>query len=362
MVTIAANTDKRMIQTPLEISVSSSELVPPLPNQSAAPPPPPPVRKSFAPQLSSISTQSSASSMIENPGHSTNETASEANGEEQGSVLTKTQDSSRYSQGSESFYTAAPSHASVDTARSPTQAGIGGFSGIDGSIRRSLYSHRRSPSNARHTPPLSSNSSHLDHEGGEEGEEVEVPNSPHFSLGEPADSPLSSTGDHSDDAPFTSHTAGTPVHESPPPSVESYPPSSFVFPSRTHSPIVRPPTTASSATTAPPYSPGPYHPYRGLRRDTLASNQTYETLPSYHSRRSTQTLADMVLPTTTHNFRSLPPLPPLPPFVSLSSILLAPSFASSPSSSVPNTPDISNIPASPEREGTTQRESERPDQ
>ncbi|KAJ8081307.1 hypothetical protein PM082_007142 [Marasmius tenuissimus] len=143
----------------------------------------------------------------------------------------------------------------------------------------------------------------------------------------------------------------TSAPERPPSSNEDHPPSSFTFPGRSPSPSTRPPTAVSSLTTAPPYSAGPYLD----RRDTITSSQTYETLPSYHSRQSTQTLADMGGPSTPRNIRSLPPLPTLPPFPFLSSIRAAP-LGSSATLRVPSPP------ASLGREGTTFREPEPPEQ
>ncbi|KAK1235533.1 hypothetical protein PQX77_001237 [Marasmius sp. AFHP31] len=357
LVTLTPDTGTTLQQSPqsLEVGIRWSKPMPPVPNHSdtsspsPSPPPPPPIRKSFTPHPTSISSHSPASSMIGNTGYSAKDTASEITGGKRESILTETRDSSRYSRRSESFHTAPPSRTSLDTVKSPAEASIvRRLSGMDRSSRPlSRYSQQREPSETQYTPRISTDNSHSEHEEGEEEEEEEEEelSSPHSSLDQPPNDSPSPTSDHTNDVPFTPHSMGTPVQESPSPSIENYPPSSFMFPlSRTHSPIVRPPTAASSTTTAPPYSPGPYR----RRRDTSASSQTYETLPSYHSRRSTQTLADMALPTTTHNFRSLPPLPPLPPFISLSSILLTPSFSSSPSSSIPNTP---NTPALPGREG-----------
>ncbi|KAL0061295.1 hypothetical protein AAF712_011871 [Marasmius tenuissimus] len=358
-VALAPDTGTTSQQSPhaLEIGIRWSKPMPPVPSQTdpqPSPPPPPPIRKSFTSYPTSISSKSPASSIIGNTGYSAKDTTSETTGRKRASISTQTRDSSRYSRGSESFHTAPPSRASLDTVKSPAEASIvRRLSGMEGSSRPlSRYSHQREPSNTQYTPRISLDNSHSEHNEGEEEEEEEeeeeqeeeeLSNS-HSTLAQPTANSPSSISDHANDVPFTPHSAGTPVHGSPSPSTENYPPSSFIFPlGRTHSPIVRPATAASGTTTAPPYSPGPYR----QRRDTSASSQTYETLPSYHSRRSTQTLTDMALPTTTHNFRSLPPLPPLPPFISLSSILLTPSFAASPSSSMPNTP---NTPALPERE------------
>ncbi|KAG7096009.1 hypothetical protein E1B28_006691 [Marasmius oreades] len=94
------------------------------------------------------------------------------------------------------------------------------------------------------------------------------------------------------------------------------------FPSSS-SPTPPTPSVSSSTPTVPPYTEGPYV-YR-QRHDTLASHGTYETLPSYHSRRSSQTLAEMLNgpPQTPRHVRSLPPLPPLPPFAYMSESILS---------------------------------------
>ncbi|KAK1225540.1 hypothetical protein PQX77_011510 [Marasmius sp. AFHP31] len=137
----------------------------------------------------------------------------------------------------------------------------------------------------------------------------------HSSPAQPASNPHS-ISDPSDDVPFTPRSMGTPALESPPLFNKNYPPSSFVSSSRPDSPISRPPSAVSSATTAPSYSAGSY---QRVRSDTLASTQTYETLPSYRSRRNTQIFvdSDMPLPTTPRTkFRPLPPLPSVPSFVS----------------------------------------------
>ncbi|KAJ8083412.1 hypothetical protein PM082_009284 [Marasmius tenuissimus] len=172
--------------------------------------------------------------------------------------------------------------------------------GIDDSFRSPRYSPQDEPSDARYTSPLSPDSSVL---GFEEEAKEKDPGSPHTPLGEPADTPPS-TSDRSGDVTGTS--ASTPVHNLPP---------SLVFLDRSDSPIVRPLSVVSSATTVPPYFLGD-HPRS--RRDTLASTRTYETLPSYHSRRSTRLLSDsdMVPNPTTRNIRPLPPIPPLPSFIS----------------------------------------------
>ncbi|KAG7096008.1 hypothetical protein E1B28_006690 [Marasmius oreades] len=95
------------------------------------------------------------------------------------------------------------------------------------------------------------------------------------------------------------------------------------FPSSS-SPTAPPtPSEPSSTPTVPSYTEGPYA-YR-RRHDTLASYGTYETLPSYHSRRSSQTLAELMNfgPPTPRHVRSLPPLPPLPPFAMLSASIFS---------------------------------------
>ncbi|KAJ8083420.1 hypothetical protein PM082_009292 [Marasmius tenuissimus] len=136
--------------------------------------------------------------------------------------------------------------------------------------------------------------------------------SDNFPLSRPAPAALNSPADHQSS-----------------PSSERYPPSSYTFSDRSRSPISRPPTAASSTPTAPPYSAGSYSFHE--RRGTLSSDQTYETLPSYHSRRSTPTLAMMAGPSTARNVRSLPTIPPLPSSASLSSVTSSPSFPASPS-------------------------------
>ncbi|KAK1235530.1 hypothetical protein PQX77_001234, partial [Marasmius sp. AFHP31] len=130
----------------------------------------------------------------------------------------------------------------------------------------------------------------------------------HSSLFQPASNPHS-ISDPSDDVPFTPRSMGTPALESPPPFNKNYPPSSFVSSSRPDSPISRPPSAASSTTTAPSYSGGSY---QRVRSDTLASTQTYETLPSYCSRRNTQIFIDSGMPLSTTPRAKFRPLPPLP--------------------------------------------------
>ncbi|KAK1218604.1 hypothetical protein PQX77_018704 [Marasmius sp. AFHP31] len=233
-----------------------------------------------------------------------------------------------------------------------------------------LYNHQRKPFETHYTPPLSFDNSYSEYkeEEGEDTEEEEDTgsrspailraqaavgalranfrigivgrqpkvkallkrrkrkgelNSQHSSQGEPGNNPLApspTSSDSSDDVPFSPRSTGTPVFDSPSPlSIKNHPPSSFGFPNRSDSSFSHPPSVASSTTTAPFYSGGPYH---RARCDSLASNQTYETLPSYHSRRSTQTftdsdISDMPFPTTPRtNIRPLPPLPSSPPFVS----------------------------------------------
>ncbi|KAL0061294.1 hypothetical protein AAF712_011870 [Marasmius tenuissimus] len=138
----------------------------------------------------------------------------------------------------------------------------------------------------------------------EDREEEEGWSNLNLSLGEIPNSPPSTSG-HSEDGPITPYTTSTPVCDTPP---------SFVSLRPSDSPIARPLSTISNTTAVPPYSPGDYHPRSW--RNTFASAQTYETLPSYHSRRSTRTLNEMAPIPTTRNIRSLPPIPPLPPFVS----------------------------------------------
>ncbi|KAK1219791.1 hypothetical protein PQX77_017478, partial [Marasmius sp. AFHP31] len=176
------------------------------------------------------------------------------------------------------------------------------LSGIDGSSRPSRYRQERKPSDARYTPPLTFDNLHSERareDGEEEGwSNLDLP------LVESANNPPSTSG-HSEDSPITPHTTTASVCDTPPP---------FVLPSRSDSPIARPLSAVSSATTVPPYTQGGYSPRSW--RDTLASAQTYETLPSYHSRRSTRTLTIMAPIPTTRNVRPLPPIPPLPSFVS----------------------------------------------
>ncbi|KAK1235517.1 hypothetical protein PQX77_001254 [Marasmius sp. AFHP31] len=133
--------------------------------------------------------------------------------------------------------------------------------------------------------------------------------------------------------------SNSPSPRQPSPSSERSPPSSYTFSDRSRSPITRPSTAVSSV---PPYSAGPYS--FDERRDTLLSDHSYETLPSYHSRRSTQTFATTSGLSTSRGVRSLPPIPPLPP--SLSSII-----SSSPS--FPASPPGLNTPTPSERGGIT---------
>ncbi|KAK1235536.1 hypothetical protein PQX77_001240 [Marasmius sp. AFHP31] len=159
---------------------------------------------------------------------------------------------------------------------------------------------------------------------------------------------ISNRNDHDTRLRFVSDRDNAPSPQPPPstlnsphrpsPSAQRYPPVSYAFSDRSRSPISRSSTTASSTPTVPPYSAGPY-PFNG-RRDTLSSDHTYETLPSYHSRRSTQTFLSM----STHGVRSLPPIPPLPPSASLSSV---------PSPSFPASSSHLDTPISSEREGIT---------
>ncbi|KAF9262776.1 hypothetical protein L218DRAFT_381537 [Marasmius fiardii PR-910] len=77
----------------------------------------------------------------------------------------------------------------------------------------------------------------------------------------------------------------------------------------------RSPSVSNSTPTVPPYTYGSYNHLP--RRDTLTSNGTYETLPSYHSRQSSSTLPDFLdARPTRRGVRSLPPLPPFPPAAS----------------------------------------------
>ncbi|KAG7096010.1 hypothetical protein E1B28_006692 [Marasmius oreades] len=88
------------------------------------------------------------------------------------------------------------------------------------------------------------------------------------------------------------------------------------------SPTPPTPSVSSSTPTIPPYTEGPYA--YGQRRDTLASYGTYETLPSYHSRSSSQMLTEVLNgPPTPRHVRSLPPLPPSLPFAHLSASILS---------------------------------------
>ncbi|KAK1227737.1 hypothetical protein PQX77_009247 [Marasmius sp. AFHP31] len=158
---------------------------------------------------------------------------------------------------------------------------------------------------------------------------------------------------HSDDFPLPrlpSTVLNSPTEHRSSPSSERYPPSSYAFSDRSRSPISRPPTAASSTPTAPPYSAGSYS--FNERRGTLSSDQSYETLPSYHSRRSTQMLAVMSGLSTARNIRSLPPTPPLPIFASLSPVIPSPAFPASP-------PGL-NTPAPSGREGRITTESPGP--
>ncbi|KAL0061293.1 hypothetical protein AAF712_011869 [Marasmius tenuissimus] len=116
--------------------------------------------------------------------------------------------------------------------------------------RMTMLRRRRAgiPSDARYTSPLSPDSSVL---GFEEEAKEKDPGSPHTPLGEPADTPPS-TSDRSGDV--TGTPASTPVHNLPP---------SLVFLDRSDSPIVRPLSVVSSATTVPPYFLGDIIPGRG---------------------------------------------------------------------------------------------------
>ncbi|KAK1235532.1 hypothetical protein PQX77_001236 [Marasmius sp. AFHP31] len=174
---------------------------------------------------------------------------------------------------------------------------------LSGPERPSRYRQERKPSDAWYTPPLTSDNSHSER-AREDGEEEEGWDNLDLPLSESANNPPS-TSDHSEDGPTTPPTTNTPVRDTPSP---------FVFLNRSDSPIVRPLSAVSSTITVPPYTQGAHNPRSW--RDTLASAQTYETLPSYHSPRSTRTLADMAPIPTTRNIRPLPSIPPLPSFIS----------------------------------------------
>ncbi|KAJ8083411.1 hypothetical protein PM082_009283 [Marasmius tenuissimus] len=120
----------------------------------------------------------------------------------------------------------------------------------------------------------------------------------------------SPTSDPPGDVPSVSRSTGTPVQTSPsPPSIKTHPSSPSVFPHRSDPLISRLPGVDFSTMTAPPCS------CHRLSCDTLASTQTYETPPSYRSRRSTQTFTDpdkRPLPTTPRTKTRPLPLPPLP--------------------------------------------------
>ncbi|KAL0061297.1 hypothetical protein AAF712_011873 [Marasmius tenuissimus] len=334
-ITLPPNTVTSTQQSSLENNAHPTR-VPPLPIQTDTPPP---NGESFAPQQSS---RSFASSMIGNTGYSIEETAAQTTGGKRVSILAEARDSSRHSQGSESFHTAPPSRASLDTVKSLSRTGVGHRTGTNDPLRPSQCNRRHEPSHARCTLPLTSDNSHSsDNEEGVEEDEGQG-----FPLRELAICPPLTNG-HSEDVPLAPQSTSIAAHDTPP-STENYRLSLFAIPSRPDSPIARPPTAAST-TTAPPYSPGAYHLYRP-RRDTFTSNQsyqTYETLPSYHSVRSTQTLTDMTAPPSTSctNIRSLPPLPSLPPFASSSAVSLSPSISTSLA-----TPHSPGRPVSPVRE------------
>ncbi|KAJ8083410.1 hypothetical protein PM082_009282 [Marasmius tenuissimus] len=267
------------------------------------------------------------------------------------------------------FYSPVPLDTNGDPPKERDKDDLSESRINDSSRPLRLYNHQRKPSETHYTPPLFSDNLHSEdkEEEGEETEEEDARsrspiilraqavvgalranfrtgiikrqlsvstlfkrrqrehrvswelNGQHSSLGEPANNPLahSPTSDPSEDVPLTPRSAGTQVPDSPSPlSITNHHPSSFTFPSRSDSPISRPPSAASSTTIAASHSAGPYH---RVNYDTLAKSQTYETLPSYRSRRNTQIFTDLEVPlprTPRTRIRPLPPLPSQPPFVS----------------------------------------------
>ncbi|KAL0061298.1 hypothetical protein AAF712_011874 [Marasmius tenuissimus] len=311
--------------------------MPPLPNQ---PGPRPLSRESVLTPRGSM--RSLSSSIIGNTGYSTD--AEEVTpditttGAKRDSGATKAR-SIRYSLATESLHSASASRASFDGTKSLPRTDLARLS-TNYSLRLSRHSQRPEPSYSGSAFP-SSNNLRL------EQEEEEQPSDPYLPrVDHDVNTPPPNNG-RSDDDPRTPASTHAPVSETPPSSNESHPPSSFPFPGGSQSAIARRPTATSNSTSVPPYSAGPYRE----RRDTITSNGTYETLPSYHSRRSTQNLADMGVPPISRIVRSLPPLPALPalpPFTSSSPILLGPSTSTS-FVALQN----SRPPASPEGEGGT---------
>ncbi|KAK1235535.1 hypothetical protein PQX77_001239 [Marasmius sp. AFHP31] len=318
--------------------------MPPLPNQPDSRPLS--TKSALTPRRS---MRSLSSSIIGNTGYSTD-------AEEATPVITETRakrnsvsteaHSIQYSLATESLHSASASRASLDETRSLPRTDLARRS-TNHSLRLSRHSQRLEPSYSRSTALPSSANLRL------EQEEEEQLSDPCLPRDERDDNTSPSNDGRSDDVPRTPAFTYTPASETPPSSNESHPPSSFTLPSRSQSAVTRRPTASSNSTSVPPYSAGPYRE----RRDTIASDGTYETLPSYHSRRSTQTHADLGVTPISRIVRSLPPLPALPPFASLSSSLLTPSTSNFFLALQNPSP-----PTSPEREGTTSREIERLEQ
>ncbi|KAK1228258.1 hypothetical protein PQX77_008703 [Marasmius sp. AFHP31] len=237
-------------------------------------------------QSTSIITNAECSVGIEEPVSDVSGTGTKLD-----SALTETRQS-RYSLASESFRPAPASRASLDTVKLLPPIGPACLSTTH-FPRHSRHGQLLGPEYARPLPLPSSDYLNVEQEeeGGNpskqrspQGEHVANPPRSNNNLKLAPKGPLSSNGTH--------------------------PPSSFTFSGGSQPSISRSPTAISNSIAAPAYSAGPDRE----RRDTLASNQTYETLPSYHSRRSTQALTDMTISSTPHTIVSLPPLPALPPF------------------------------------------------
>ncbi|KAJ8083436.1 hypothetical protein PM082_009310 [Marasmius tenuissimus] len=253
---------------------------------------------------------------------------------------------SRCSLASESFRTASASRASLDTVKLPPPIGPACLS-TTRSLRPSRRSQLLGPGYAHPLPSPSSDDSFVEQEGvGKDPSNQRSPRAEHVAH------PPCSNNNRTDNVPRALAPPYKPATQTLLSLDRTHPPSSFTFPVGPQS-ISRSPIATSSSTATPAYSASPYRE----RRDTLASNQTYETLPSYHSRRSTQALADMTISSTPHNMRSLPSLPALPLFAPGSLVTPMNSFNSC------STRDSLVRPlATPERKHSTSRESKEPEQ
>ncbi|KAL0573534.1 hypothetical protein V5O48_008419 [Marasmius crinis-equi] len=322
--------------SPLVTNIQLTKSLPSLPNDTDQVAP---ARRSL--MVKEAPSASRSPSMFVSTGYSTTETSSTLTSKKRESVSTETR-SGRTSVGAETFRTAPASRSSVDTMMTPLEEPQS--PAVDVPIQRLSQGHQRVMSSyVQSTPPSEEEEEDLP----SREHELRNPDSPaneHYDI---PTHPNQRTDDTSPTSPMP--PPDMPEDEPPSPVNASYPPSSFTFPTLPHPPPSRSPSASSSTPTVPPYS-GPYS--HRERRDTLASNRTYETLPSYHSRRSTQTLADMVVPPSPRNIRSLPPLPPLPPFISLASVLLTPTF----SSDFPHTPNTPVSPASARSDGSQEPE------